>query len=69
MAPFKGGTLVPAATILLSLPTSGAGGFSPTAAWPPGVPPGASLWFQVWQPHASGVAGFVASNGLRATVP
>jgi hypothetical protein len=69
LAPFKGGTLVPHPTVLLNLPTDGAGGFSPSAPWPGGLPSGVFLYFQVLQQDATGIAGWIVSNGLRATMP
>lgn len=69
-APFKGGTLVPAAQLLLGpLVTDGEGGLTLGGPWPAGLPSGASLWLQAWVPDPAGPAGWAASNGLRATAP
>ena len=68
--PFKGGTLVPAVDVLVAgLPTSPAGELSLSAAWPPGVPSGLTVWFQEWIVDAAGPKGFAASNGLAGTTP
>ncbi len=69
LAPFKGGTLVPAPTILIPLATDGAGAASVGASWPSGIPTGTQSWFQAWQQDATGKQGFISTNGLRATTP
>jgi probable HAF family extracellular repeat protein len=69
-APFKGGVLVPAPTlILLGNTTSPAGGFVVGATWPGGLPAQTSLFFQMWIADAGAPAGYAASNGLEATTP
>jgi hypothetical protein len=69
-APFKGGTLVPTPSLILSgLTTSGAGALALSATWPAGIPPGFSTVFQYWIHDPAGPAGFAASNGLEAVVP
>ena len=68
--PFKGGTLVPAVDLLIpGLPTSPAGELTLSAAWPSGVPPGLTLWFQEWIADGAGPKGFAASNGLAGITP
>ncbi len=68
--PLLGGTLVPAATIVLpGLPTDGAGTLTLSGTWPAGVPAATSIFFQAWMPDAGGVFGAAATNGLRATSP
>jgi hypothetical protein len=68
--PFKGGTLVPAATVLLGpLATDAQGRVVLSGTWPAGVPSGTELWLQDWIVDPSGPAGFAASNGLEATAP
>jgi hypothetical protein len=69
MAPFKGGTLVPSPDLLIALAADGAGGFSLSAPWAAGLPAGTPIWFQCWQADATGVLGWLATNGLRATTP
>ncbi len=69
-APFKGGVLVPqiappSALLALTMPPTGQ--FDLKATWPPGIPPGTTLWFQVWLVDAGGPVGIAASNGLSAT--
>ena len=67
--PLKGGILVPAVDLLLSLsPTSGTGGLVFNSPLGP-LPSGFSLVFQYWLPDAGGPAGFVASQGVCATAP
>ena len=65
-APFKGGTLVPAPTILFPRVT-GPTGVKLALNWPASVPAGFDLYFQFWIVDAAGPAGFSASNGLRGT--
>jgi hypothetical protein len=68
-APFKGGTLVPAPTILFAIATDGLGEVSfsgSTTAW---IPPSFTHYFQVWIQDPAGPAGFAASNGLAGTTP
>ncbi len=68
--PFKGGTLVPTPTIIITgLPTGPAGTLILPAVWPAGLPSGFSLYFQEWIVDATGPAGLTATNGLRATTP
>src|SRR4030095_10135636 len=43
LLPFKGGTLVPAATIFVPLATNAAGKLSLGGTWPPGMPSGLAL--------------------------
>lgn len=66
-APLKGGTLVPAPLLQITLPTSTTGGWVLPAAWPPGVPPGLVIYLQTWLPDAGGPKGLAASNGLAGT--
>jgi outer membrane protein assembly factor BamB len=69
-APFKGGTLVPAPTLLiLGLGTGPAGAITLPFTWPGGLPSGFPIWFQFWVIDPAGPAGLSASNGLKATVP
>lgn len=68
-APFKGGTLVPSATIIIfGLPT-GVGTQVLSAPWPNGVPSRFSFYFQHWITDPAGPSGFSASNGLQAVTP
>ncbi len=69
-APFKGGTLVPAADLLIGpFVTDASGALVLGGTWPAGLPGGASLWLQGWVADAGGPHGFAASNGLRLTAP
>ncbi len=68
--PLLGGTLVPAATIVLpGLIADGTGRLELGGNWPAGVPAMTSIYFQGWMPDAGGVQGAAASNGLKATSP
>lgn len=72
-APFKGGTLVPdfgtpPGTLLL-LPTGPIGTIPLAGTWPPGLPPGLTLYIQYWIVDPGGPAGFSASNAVRGTTP
>lgn len=69
-APFKGGTLVPAADVLiLGLPLDAAGDLALPYTWPAGVPSRASIYLQFWMPDAGATVGFSASNGVRGETP
>ncbi len=65
-APIKGGTLVPAPDILVSLTTSGQGAIDIPFAWPT-LPGGLQLTAQIWVKDAGAVHGWSASNGIRMT--
>jgi hypothetical protein len=69
-APFKGGTMVPAANLLVAgLPLDGAGELTLPGTWPAGLPSGLSIFLQAWIADAAGPHGFSATNGLSATTP
>lgn len=69
-APFKGGTLVPAVSALLSgLALDGAGALALAGPWSDDIPAGTAIWMQAWIPDAAAVAGFSASAGLKAVTP
>ncbi|MHC5210912.1 MAG: CBM96 family carbohydrate-binding protein [Planctomycetota bacterium] len=69
-APFKGGTLVPSPDqILTGLSTSPDGTLVVSVAWPVGLPPGLTHYFQEWITDPVGPLGFAASNALSATTP
>jgi Tol biopolymer transport system component len=68
-APFKGGTFVPDANLLLFLSTSSGGTLLLPFVWPVGVPAGTHVWLQDWVTDPSGPKGFTASNGLEITAP
>jgi hypothetical protein len=69
-APVKGGVLVPDPLLVESgLVTDGDGQLSLVGTWPPGVPPGAELWLQVWIQDATGPKGVTASRGVVGTAP
>lgn len=71
-ASFKGGTLIPNVDppgFLAPLTTSQTGDVDVGSRWPPGVPLGFQVYFQVWVQDPGGPFGFSASNGLSGTVP
>jgi hypothetical protein len=68
-APFKGGVLVPSPDIVLPGLLSGSPGLILHAGFPPGLPSGLELWFQMWLADPAGPKGFAATNALRAYVP
>jgi hypothetical protein len=68
-APFKGGVLVPSTTFDLGFFSNPSGDIPLTAAWPGGVPSGASFYFQYWWADAGGPVGFSASNAIKGTTP
>lgn len=63
-APLKGGTLVPAPFVTLTLPTDGDGALAIPPTPQPAFPAGFPFYFQGWSPDPSGPAGFVASNSV-----
>jgi len=68
--PFKGGTLVPSADVLVQgLPTGPAGSIVLSGNWPPGIPSGISSYFQHWIVDPAGSQNLAASNGLSGTTP
>jgi len=67
--PFKGGTLVPAPTLLLPFTTSPAGQAALSLLWPTSLPSDFQLVFQWWIKDAAGPAGFAGSNAVSAITP
>src|SRR5262249_10287610 len=69
-APFKGGTLVPAADLVLSpFFTDGDGDLAISGNVPSSGPAGVTIYSQFWIPDQAGVKGWAASAGLQATLP
>ncbi len=68
-APFKGGTLVPSLTLVVTFPLDTAGALQLGFAWPAGLPPGTATWWQHWIPDPGAPNGFAASNALLSTTP
>ncbi|MGQ0552414.1 MAG: FG-GAP-like repeat-containing protein [Planctomycetota bacterium] len=68
-APFKGGLLVPAPTLVLPLVLDGLGSTALATTWPAGLPAGFTIWLQAWISDPAGPAGFAATNAIRGTVP
>jgi hypothetical protein len=66
-APFKGGVMVPALTLLLPFVTTAGGTLDLAGPFPPGLPAGFSLYLQFWMAHPSGPLGFLGSNALSVT--
>ncbi|HEX5009551.1 MAG TPA: hypothetical protein VFY71_04045 [Planctomycetota bacterium] len=69
LAPFKGGTFVPDADVLIVLTTDATGSVSLPFTWPGGVPAGTSFYLQAWIQDSGATFGLSASNGLHAVVP
>lgn len=70
VAPFKGGTLVPAPDLLLAgLLTGPTGALILSGTWPAGIPSGFEASFQHWVTDPAGPQGLAASNGLVVLVP
>ena len=67
-APFKGGVMVPAPEFVMPDATF-IDGISIGSTWPPGAPPGFTMYFQWWIQEPGGIAGWSASNAVSATVP
>lgn len=69
-APFKGGTMVPHPTaIVTGLPTDGTGSHTLAGPWPNGIPAGTTFYLQHWIEDPSGPLGFTASNAMSGTTP
>lgn len=69
-APLLGGTLIPAPDVVVSpLVTNGSGAITLSAILPPGIPLGASLYFQYWIAEPANPVGASASNGLQGAIP
>ncbi|MHC5209854.1 MAG: hypothetical protein ACYTG2_03955 [Planctomycetota bacterium] len=69
-APFKGGVMVPNPDVIVTgLVSNGSGNLLLASAWPGGIPPGFTFFFQEWITDAVGPAGFSATNGLSGTTP
>jgi hypothetical protein len=45
------------------------GNFEASGLWPPGLPPGIEIWFQMAVEDVSVIYGITLSNGLKATTP
>jgi FG-GAP repeat protein len=59
--------LVPSPDLLLPLVLGDLGDFAVSGIWPPGLPPGFSVWLQAWMPTGSPWWPWYVSNGLRVT--
>ncbi len=68
-APFKGGTLVPAPALTITLGTDGAGALSLPFVMPGGVPAGAQLWIQTALQDAAAVNGVALTNAILGVTP
>ena len=70
LAPFKGGVMVPAPSLLVGGLLPGAhGNLKLQTTWPGGIPAGFDLYLQVWMPDAGAPFGYSASNALWGQVP
>ena len=67
-APFKGGTLVPSPTVIITLSTGG-GTLNLPASMPTGLPGGTQFFLQAWFPDAGGPLGADATNALKLITP
>ena len=70
-APFKGGILVPAPTLVFATPTGGTAGVPSTVVLnsilPVGTPVGTQFYLQFWIPDPAGPEGLAASNAIQGT--
>jgi len=66
-APFRGGTLVPAPDVLLSVAPGAFGELAVGAVWPAGVPVGLPVVLQWWIADDSGPYGLTASQAVMST--
>ena len=70
LAPFLGGTLVPAPDLVIGgLSTDASGSLALSATWPSGIPPLTDIYLQLWIADAAGPRGFAASNGVLGMSP
>jgi len=67
--PFKGGTLVPAADLVLAVVLDGSGVFEDSALAPAGLTPDLVLWLQAWMPDAAGPHGWSATSARKSPPP
>jgi subtilisin family serine protease len=71
--PFYGGTLVPGFQapegLFVALPTTGTGTLDVGGTWPAAVPPGFSLYVQVWIDDPAAIFGVAGSNAVSGTTP
>lgn len=65
--PFKGGTLVPAPLVVVTLFADASGGLLLQGVFPDGFPAATPLVLQAWMPDAGGPQGLSASNAVCAT--
>ncbi|MBL8768694.1 MAG: VCBS repeat-containing protein [Planctomycetes bacterium] len=68
-APFLGGTMVPAPTVIVPLPTGSTGDFGFSFVLPPSVASGLDVFLQSWIADPLATNGVAASNGLKGTTP
>jgi len=66
---FKGGTLVPVPTFILSATSDGGGNLGVPFVMPAGAPPGAELWVQAAILDGAAVAGVSLSNAILGVTP
>ena len=64
--PFKGGTMVPMPTLIVSLATNPQGALDLPFTWV-NVPAGINLYLQVWVKDLGALTGVSATNALRMT--
>src|SRR5262245_29394799 len=67
--PFKGGVLVPAADLVVSVVLDASGVFEQSADAPAGITPVLSLWLQAWMPDAAGPKGWSATRAQMSPPP
>ncbi|MCB9897010.1 MAG: hypothetical protein H6825_03285 [Planctomycetes bacterium] len=68
--PFKGGTMVPDADLLvLGIPLDAQGALTVSFPFPGGTPAGVPLWWQSWTVDPQTPKGLSASNALKSTTP
>jgi len=67
--PFNGGTLIPAADIILTRKVKPTGNINFSFTWPDGFPPQSVVFWQFWVFDPAGPMGLSATNGLQSTTP
>lgn len=67
--PLYGGVLVPDLLFLTAFSSGPTGSFELTGPWPSGIPPGVTVYFQMWFVDPGIFWGYSSSNAISGTTP
>ena len=67
--PLFGGVLVPDLLFLTAFSSGPTGDFELSGPWPPGIPPGITVYFQMWFVDPGIFWGYSSSNAISGTTP